>query len=154
MPHTADYLTFDDIEKLNKLIVLLSKEIKRRKQLFARESAVDFNMYNEVAKEPLPAIIVLLDNYDVVKELEVEIEPFFVKMSRDGVGIGIYMIITATRAGAVKYSMLNNFKNKIALYMIDSSEVTGIVGRTTYKQLEIKGRAMVKLSDVNWTIVK
>lgn len=149
LPHTADYLTFDDIEKLNKLIVLLSKEIKRRKQLFARESAVDFNMYNEVAKEPLPAIIVLLDNYDVVKELEVEIEPFFVKMSRDGVGIGIYMIITATRAGAVKYSMLNNFKNKIALYMIDSSEVTGIVGRTTYKQPEIKGRAMVKLSDVN-----
>ncbi len=149
LPHTADYLTFDDMEKLNKLVTLLTVEIKRRKQLFARESAMDFAMYNEVAKEKLPAIVLFLDNYDVVKELEMELEPFLIKLSRDGAGIGIYMMLSATRSGAVRYSMLSNFRNKIALYMVDQSEVGSVVGRTNYKQAEIKGRGMVKLENVN-----
>lgn len=149
LPHTADYLTFDDMEKLSKLVALLTKEIKIRKQLFARESAIDFKMYNEVAKEKLPAIVIFLDNYDVVKELDMELEPFLIKLSRDGAGIGIYMMLSATRGGAVRYSMLNNFRNKIALFMVDQSEVTGIVGRTNYKQSETKGRGMVKQEEVN-----
>jgi len=149
LPHTADYLTFDDAEKLDKLIKLLTEELKTRKSLFASVSAINFRMYNEVAQAKLPAIVLFIDNYDVIKELGEGLEEFLVKLTRDGTGVGIYTIVTASRSNAVRYSVLNNFKNKIAQFMFDDSDITAVVGRCAYKLSEIRGRAMVKMKDVH-----
>lgn len=66
------------------------------------------------------------------------------KLSRDGAGLGIFLIVTATRSNAMKYSTYNNFKNKIAGYLFDESDVHVVVGRSSYRQSEIKGRALIK----------
>jgi len=149
LPHTADYLTFDDAEKLDKLVKLLTDELKKRKSLFAAVSAVNFRMYNEVAESKLPAILVIIDNYDVIKELNTELEEFLVKLTRDGTGVGIYTAITASRFNAVRYSVINNFKNKIAQFMFDASDITAVTGRSAYKLPEVRGRALVKMQDVH-----
>ena len=149
LPQTADYISFEDEEKLTKLVRILEEEIKLRKRLFAKMNAISFSNYNEKAKEKLPAIIIFIDNYDVVKELSIDLEGFINKLSRDGAGIGIYMAVSATRQGAIRYSILNNFKNKIAGYLFDKTDVLGIVGRSKYQLPEIKGRALIKLDEVN-----
>lgn len=149
LPHTADYLSFDDEEKLKKLIKLLSSEIKSRKLLFSKINAMNFKMYNTMSDKPLPAIIVVIDNYDVVKEIGLELEEFITKLTRDGLGLGIYTVITASRSNSVRYSVLNNFKNKIVQFMFDNSEITSIIGRSNYKIPEIKGRALIKVKDIN-----
>ncbi|MCL2527841.1 MAG: type VII secretion protein EssC [Defluviitaleaceae bacterium] len=149
LPYTADYLTFDDEEKLDKLVKLLTEELKKRKSLFAAVSAINFKMYNEVAKEKLPAILIIIDNYDVIKEVGNELEEFLIKLTRDGTGLGIYTTITASRYNAVRYSVINNFKNKIAQYMFDSSDITAVTGRSAYTLPDIRGRALVKMQDVH-----
>ncbi|MFC2283269.1 MAG: FtsK/SpoIIIE domain-containing protein, partial [Lachnoanaerobaculum saburreum] len=149
LPQTADYISFEDEEKLTKLVRMLEDEIKLRKRLFAKINAISFANYNEKAKEKLPAIIIFIDNYDVVKELGIDLEGFINKLSRDGAGIGIYMAVSATRQGAIRYSILNNFKNKIAGYLFDKTDILGIVGRSKYQLPEIKGRALIKLDEVN-----
>lgn len=149
LPHTADYLTIDDAEKLGKLTKLLTEELKKRKSLFATASAINFRMYNEVAETKLPAILLFIDNYDVVKEIDPELEEFLVKLTRDGVGVGVYTIITASRSNAVRYSVLNNFKNKIAHFMFDPTDVTAVVGRSAYKLTDMQGRALVKIKDIH-----
>ena len=149
LPQTADYISFEDEEKLTKLVRMLEDEIKFRKRLFAKINAISFANYNEKAKEKLPAIIIFIDNYDVVKELGIDLEGFINKLSRDGAGIGIYMAVSATRQGAIRYSILNNFKNKIAGYLFDKTDILGIVGRSKYQLPEIKGRALIKLDEVN-----
>lgn len=147
LPQTADYLSFDDTEKLKKLMALLTDEISLRKKLFAREGAINFNMYNSVSKEKLPVIIFFIDNYDVVREMGVEIEDYITKITRDGAGLGIITVFTASRASAVRYAVLNNFKNKICNYLFDHAEINSLVGRSAYTLPEIKGRAMVKLKE-------
>jgi len=149
LPHTADYLGFDDVEKLVKLEKLLTEELKQRKYLFASANALNFKMYNEVAISKLPAILLFIDNYDVVKEVSMELEEFLVKLTRDGTGVGIYTIISASRSNAVRYSVLNNFKNKIAQFMFEASDITSIVGRSQYNLPEVRGRALVKIKDVH-----
>jgi len=149
LPHTADYLTFDDAEKLDKLVKLLTDELKKRKSLFAAASAINFKMYNEVTDTKLPAIVVFIDNYDVIKEVGPELEEFLVKLTRDGTGVGIYTVITASRYNAVRYSVINNFKNKISLFMYDASDITAVTGRSSYKLPDIRGRALVKMQDVH-----
>ncbi|MCL1874511.1 MAG: FtsK/SpoIIIE domain-containing protein, partial [Clostridiales bacterium] len=149
LPHTADYLGFDDEEKLSKLVKLLSSELKERKSLFAAANALNFRMYNEVAAKKLPAILVFIDNYDVIREISFDLEDFLIKLSRDGTGLGIYTVITASRVNVVRYSVLNNFKNKIAQFMFDNADITAVAGRCPYKLAEIRGRALVKIKDIH-----
>jgi len=149
LPHTADYLGFDDVEKLDKLEKLLTEELKHRKHLFASANALNFRMYNEVANKKLPAMLIFIDNYDVVREVSTELEEFLVKLTRDGIGVGIYTVITASRSNAVRYSVLSNFKNKIAQFMFDAGDISAVVGRCAYTLPEVRGRALVKQGDVH-----
>ncbi|SFD11099.1 type VII secretion protein EssC [Clostridium uliginosum] len=149
LPHTRDYIKFDDSEKFFKLIHLIEKEIKNRKLLLGEKSVANFSMYNEVSEEKLPALFIIIDNYDVIKEFGLEAEDFIQKVTRDGAGLGIYTIVTASRQGAIKYSIFNNFKNKIAHYLFDETEINSLIGRSIYKLYDIPGKAMVKLENPN-----
>ena len=142
--HTADYIAFEDTERMQKLIRILQKEVKERKKKLADAAVQNFEVYNQAAEEKMKAIFVMIDNFDVVKELGYEAEEFFQKLTRDGFGLGIFAVATATRSNGMKYATYNNFKNKIAGYSFDESDVNIIVGRSKYKQSEIKGRALVK----------
>lgn len=146
LPHVADYMTFDSEEKLSKFQKIITAEIKARKQLFGQEMVQNFDMYNKMHKEkPLKSIFMIIDNFDVVKEISMDFEDFITKTTRDGFGLGIYTIITATRSNAVRFSILNNFKNKIVQYLFDEGDVMGLLGRSKYKlNDEVKGRALIK----------
>lgn len=149
LPHTSDYITVDDKERMTKLMSILQEEIKQRKKLFAEKMVQNFDVYNQSVDKPLKAIIVAVDNYDIVKELGQETEEFFTRLGRDGVGIGIYMVITASRMNGVKYTAINNFKNKIAGYLLDQTEANSIAGKSAYKPPALEGRVLVKMDKVN-----
>lgn len=148
LPHVADYITYDDVEKQQKLIRLLMEEIKMRKQLMADAMAQNFDIYNQTADKKLCAIFLVLDNYDVVKELGID-ENFFVQLARDGANLGIYMAVTASRSSVVKYALMNQIKTKIAGYNFEPMESRNIVGRSEYELPEVKGRTLVKSESVN-----
>jgi len=149
LPQTADYMTIDDTDKLGKFTSFIYQEIKERKQKFALHMAQNFEVYNQASREKLKAIVIVVDNFDVVKEIGYDMEGFFQKISRDGSSLGVFLVITATRSNAVKYATMNNFKVKIAGYNFEESEIRTIVGRSEYELPEIKGRAMIKLENVN-----
>lgn len=144
LPHTADYITMDDTEKIGKLIRIINEEMKTRKKLFAEKMVQNFDVYNQTAEEKLKAIVIVVDNYDVVREIGQELDDFLAKLSRDGMGLGIYMIVTATRQNGIKYTAINNYKNKIAGYLVEKTEASGLVGKSAYHPPEIEGRVLVK----------
>lgn len=158
LPHTADYILYDDLEKLGKFINIIQDEMSHRKKLFAEKMVQNFTVYNQTVEEHLKAIVIVVDNFDVIRELGPDVEEFFARLSRDGAGLGIYMIITATRVNGVKFAILNNFKIKIAGYFFDNTEASSLVGKSEYKLPEVRGRALVKTVNVNimqvYTMVK
>ncbi|MCL2034944.1 MAG: type VII secretion protein EssC [Oscillospiraceae bacterium] len=149
LPHTADYMSIDDEQKLEKLVKLIGEEMQERKSLLASANALNFTMYNTVSKKKLAAIVIVIDNYDVIRELGNELEEFWTRLTRDGAGIGIYVIASATRSNAFKYVVLNNFKQKVAHHLIDANDMTAIIGRTPYSLGEVPGRAFIKYANVN-----
>lgn len=149
LPHTSDYIVMDDNERMGKFMRIMTEEMQLRKKLLAEKMVQNFDVYNQTSQNPLKAIIVIVDNYDIVKELGMDIEDFFTKLGRDGAGLGIYMIITASRYSGIKYTAVNNYKNKIAGYLLDAMECSNIVGKTVHKPVEIEGRALVKMNRVN-----
>ena len=149
LPHTSDYIAIDDNERLLKMISILQEEMKQRKKLFAQKMVQNFDVFNQSEEHPLKAIIVVVDNYDIVKEISAEVEEFLMKLGRDGQGLGIFMIITAGRSSGVRYTAMNNYKNKIVGYLLDQNEYTGLIGKTTYKPVAVEGRTLVKGQQVS-----
>ena len=147
LPHVSAHITPDEGEKFGKFCAIIEDEIRRRKKLFASALVQNYEMYVHTHEEPLPAIVILIDNYNAVRDMDYDTEEFFARVSRDGVGLGIYTIATATRLNAVRSSALNNYKIKIAGVNYDEEEVRATVGRSKYVLADIKGRAMVKIGD-------
>lgn len=148
LPHVADYMTYEDTEKQQKLLQFLLSEMKKRKKLMAQLMAQNFDIYNQSADRKLKAILVIIDNYDIVKEIGLD-EGFFVQLARDGANLGIYLAITASRGSVVKFALMNQIKTKIAGFNYEPMEVRNIVGRSEYELPEVKGRTMVKNESVN-----
>ena len=142
--HVADYISVDDTERLNKLVGILQREVALRKRLLGEAAVQSFAVYNRVASGKMKAIVVLVDNFDAVRELGYEMEDFFQRLTRDGSGLGIYIVACITSSNAMKYGTYNNFKNKICGYMFEESDVSMVVGRSEYKQSDVRGRTLVK----------
>lgn len=149
LAHTADYITYDDVEKRNKFFKLIQVEMKARKQAMAKIAAQNFSVYNQMVEKPLKAIVIVVDNMDILKEIGIDEEEEFTKIARDGSGLGIYLIFSALNENSVRYGTMNNIKVKIAGYMYDQSDISSIVGRGAFKLPDKKGRAMVKYKGIN-----
>lgn len=148
LPHTADYIMLDDEEKFEKFRDLMLAEVQMRKRKLASAMVQNFAVYNETADAPMKAIVILIDNYDAIKEMGYDMENYFTRLSRDGAGLGIYMIITASRMSAVRSATMNSFRNKIGGVNFDENEVKTLVGRSIYVLPEIRGRALVKSGEI------
>ena len=91
------------------LMGILQKEIRERKKKLADEVVQNFEVYNQVSAEKMKAIVLVIDNFDVVKELGYEAEEFFQKISVMVMELGIFVIATATRSNGMKYSTYKQF---------------------------------------------
>ena len=98
--------------------------------------------FEELSGKTLKTVIIAVDQLDVVKEMGLEEEEFFTKLTRDGIGLGIYTVAAAARIHAVRQATLTNFKSKIAGYHFDENETFLAVGRAPFKQSDIKGRVL------------
>lgn len=145
LPHTADYMNFDENEKLDRFMQMIQDEQKRRKRLLAESSSISIDMYNRTHDKKLPIIVWTIDNYDIVKEMNEGLDGFVTAISRDGISVGIYVFLTCSRPGVLRFALANNFKSRIALYMYDKNDISAVVGKPEYGIKDIKGRGFVKL---------
>ena len=73
------------------------------------------------------------------------------RISREGLSIGVHLIITASRQNNLRAQLYSNFKHQLTLPQNDISEVRGIVGATPLASTmeDIKGRALMKRDEVD-----
>lgn len=150
LPHVADYMGLDDTEKNKKFQKIILDEIAERKRKLARAMAQNIYVYNESQEEKMKAIVIVIDNYDAIREMGDTIEGFIQKVARDGAGLGIYLLVTMTRINAMRNAVLNNFKERIGGYNFDPGENRTFIGKSDYALPEDKkGRALIKRDNVN-----
>lgn len=150
LPHVADYMSLDDSEKIGKFQKRILDEIADRKRKFAKAMAQNIHVYNESQEEPLKVIVIVIDNFDTLKETGDESEAFVQKVARDGASLGIYLCVTMTRVNAMRSSVLNSFKERIGGYNFEPGENRTLIGRSEYSLPDDKkGRVLVKRDNIN-----
>ena len=153
LPHVADSLLLDQTEKIQKFIRIINRELDRRKKLLSEHGVGTIALYREVTGKQEPTMVILMDSYESMKDEPYETDLFklFMRISREGLSIGVHLIITASRQNNLRAQLYSNFKHQLTLPRNDISEVRGIVGATPLAATmeDIKGRALMKRDEVD-----
>ncbi|MEG0328069.1 MAG: type VII secretion protein EssC [Erysipelothrix sp.] len=149
LPHVADLFTISETEKVMKWILRISKEVSLRKKKLSDVGVANMSQYRRATKESFPNIMVVIDNYDAVREssFQEQLDAILTQLSRDGASLGIHLVFSAARSSSIRYQIGSNFKMQATLFMIDATEVSSIVGRSEFKIEEIEGRILMKLEE-------
>ena len=153
LPQVADTMLLDQAEKISKFVRIMERELNRRKKLLADYGVGTLELYREASGQQEPSIVILLDSYEVIKEEAYEAELFklLVRISREGLSIGVHLLMTAGRQSNLRAQLYLNFKHQLSLPQNDVSEVRAIVGSTPLAMTmeDIKGRALMKREEVD-----
>ncbi|NMB34508.1 MAG: type VII secretion protein EssC [Clostridium sp.] len=143
-PHVGDVILPDDTEKVNNTFKYLFEEIQKRKRLFADDGG-DIKSYRTLSGKSIPSIVVVINNFAAFTEIFEEKEDAVSYLSREGTKYGIYFVLTATGTNAVRFRLLQNFKQLIAMQLNDETEYSSIVGKTNgLTPSHFKGRGIIK----------
>lgn len=141
MPHVGAVITADETERVERLLRFLLRELERRKELGASRTT---------GTEPLPAIVVVLDNYASFVEANDDHEhaeareAALVQLAREGGNVDMHLVVTATSPASIRYRVSSNITGVVALRLAEASEYSAIVGRAETPPPPIPGRGLVK----------
>lgn len=153
LPQVADTLLLDQTEKIAKFVRIMERELNRRKKLLSDYGVGTLELYRQASGQEEPAIVILLDSYESMREEAYEAELFklLVRISREGLSIGVHLLVTAGRQSNLRAQFYANFKHQLSLPQNDVGEVRSIVGSTPLASTmeDIKGRALMKRDEVD-----
>jgi len=147
-PHVGDVILSYEAEKISNLFKLLQTEIEKRKKLFA-DYGGDYMSYIKSSGKTLSAIVVAINNFAAFTETYEEKEDAVAYLSREGTKYGIYFVLTALGTGAVRFRLLQNFKQLLVLQLNDETDYASVVGKTDgLFPAKYKGRGLVKRDEL------
>ncbi|MCD8904373.1 NACHT domain-containing protein [Staphylococcus chromogenes] len=149
IPHVADYFTADQEEKIKKSLKRIDEVISERKKILSQNRVVNMEQYHQFTGQTVPNLFVLIDNYDTIKETAYQeaFEAMMTKLTREGLALGMYLILTGSNTSSIRTPIYTNIKTKIALYLFEHSEITNVIGSYKKGVKDIKGRAVINDDD-------
>ena len=147
-PHIGDVILSYEAEKISNLFKMLQKEIEKRKKLFA-DYGGDYDSYIKISGKTIPSIVVVVNNFAAFIESYDSKEEAVSYLSREGTKYGVYFVLTALGTGAVRFRMLQNFKQLLVLQLNDETDYSTVVGKTEgLLPSKYKGRGLIKREEL------
>ncbi|PPF62126.1 type VII secretion protein EssC [Rathayibacter tritici] len=146
LPHVADIVTLEESEKLGKMLEGVGSLLAARKQSFKNAGVANLEQYSAKTGRRLPVVVNVLDGYDNLTandRRKEQIDDLLLQVLREGAGLGVYLVMSASRVGGVRVNMLSNISTKLSLYLNDESELAQLMGRERLLQVDTLGRGQV-----------
>lgn len=145
LPHVGAVVQGDEAERVRRLLVYLLQEAERRKELFAAAGVNTLGAYRRTGRDPLPALVVVLDNYPVFASTYPAEEEMLAQVAREGGSLGIHLVLTASSPAAVRTRLATSITMAVALQLADRGEYGSAVGRTGgLEPAPLPGRGLVR----------
>ncbi|PZG23114.1 FtsK/SpoIIIE domain-containing protein [Nonomuraea aridisoli] len=153
LPHTVGLVTDLDTHLVERALVSLGAELRRREQLLARAGAKDLPDYQDRRARdgslaPLPRLLLVIDEFaSMVRELP-DFVSGLVNIAQRGRSLGIHLVLATQRpAGAVTADIRANTNLRIALRTTDVNESRDIIDAPDAGEISPRtpGRAFARL---------
>lgn len=144
--HVGGVVTDSEDERLKNFFKMMEEEIDNRKNLFSKQGISSYETYLQNDEGPeLPLIVIMVDNLILFKELFPEYEDMMLNICREGLSLGITVIMTAKQTTGVSYRYLTNFAQRIAFNCTESSEYNTIFDRCRIAPKNLQGRGLISI---------
>ena len=153
LPHTVGMVTDLDTHLVERALVSLGAELRRREHLLADHGASDIAAYQELRRRspelaPLPRLVLVVDEFaSMVRELP-DFVSGLVTIAQRGRSLGIHLVLATQRpSGAITPDIRANTNLRIALRTTDQAESRDIIDAPYAGELSpsTPGRAYARL---------
>jgi S-DNA-T family DNA segregation ATPase FtsK/SpoIIIE len=154
LPHTVGLVTDLDTHLVERSLISLGAELRRREQQLATAGAKDIEDYTDRRRRqptmaPMPRLMIVVDEFaSMIRELP-DFVPGLVNIAQRGRSLGIHLILATQRpSGAVTADIRANTNLRIALRTTDTGESRDIIDAPDAGELSTRtpGRAYARLS--------
>ncbi len=134
LPHLAGTITNLDKNELNRTLISIDSELKRRQQKFneARdelgESTMDIYKYQRFfrekkIKEPIPHLFIVCDEFAELKAQQPDFMDDLISAARIGRSLGVHLILATQKpSGVVNDQIWSNTKFRVCLKVADTAD--------------------------------
>ncbi len=143
--HVGGVVCPSEDEKLKNLFKLLRGEIESRKEKLMSIGVSSFTAYKEAGQKDLPLIVLMIDNLTALKELYFQDDDELLSLCREGLTVGISIVIANSQTAGIGYKYLSNFASRLALFCNDSNEYGSLFDHCSERIDSIPGRCIVEL---------
>lgn len=152
LPHVAATITNLDGATIQRSIISIESELKRRQIIFNEakakvdEATMDIYMYqrlyrNGLVSEPVSHLFIIADEFAELKQKEPDFLDKLVSAARIGRSLGVHLILATQKpSGVVNDQILSNTKFRVCLKVQDKSDSMDMLGRTDAARLKQTGR--------------
>lgn len=143
--HVGGVVCAAEDEKLRNLFKLLFSEISVRKEKLVSVGVSSYASYIEAGYRDIPHIYLLIDNLTALIELYLEDDDSLLNIIREGIAVGISVIVANSQIMGIGYRYISNFANKMSFHCNDNNEYTNIFEHPTLQPDDIAGRCVFEM---------
>ena len=143
--HVGGVVCPSEDEKLKNLFKLLNTEIEQRKEKLLSVGVSSFAAYREAGKKDIPQLVLIIDNLTALKELYFQDDDELLNLCREGLTVGLSIIIANAQTAGIGYKYLSNFSSRIALFCNDSNEYSSLFDHCRERLDSIPGRCIIEV---------
>ena len=152
IPHVVGTITNLDTNEMNRSLVSINSELKRRQQMFNKaktitgESTIDIYKYQHyyregVLKEPIAHLFIVSDEFAELRTQQPEFMSELISAARIGRSLGVHLILATQKpAGVVNDQIWSNSKFKVCLKVQDRSDSMEMLKRPEAASIKETGR--------------
>ena len=152
LPHLTGTITNLDKAEIDRTLVSIDSEVKRRQQIFndARnklgESTIDIYKYQGFfhegkLDEPLPHLFIVCDEFAELKSQQPDFMDNLISVARIGRSLGVHLILATQKpSGVVNEQIWSNTKFRVCLKVQDASDSREMLKRPDAASLKQTGR--------------
>lgn len=159
LPHTAGIITNLDGSEVNRSLVSIKSELRRRQALFTQTSKqigmsnIDIYKYQRLYRdgsvsEPLPHLIIISDEFAELKAQQPDFMAELISTARIGRSLGVHLILATQKpTGVVDDQILSNTRFRICLKVQDRQDSMEMLRRPEAAELTTTGRFYLQIGN-------
>lgn len=142
--HVGGVVVSNEDEKLKNLFKLILGEISSRKEKLLSAGVSNYLSYKEAGNTDIPQIVLMIDNLTALNELYLQDDDTLLTICREGIAVGISVIVANSQTQGIGYRYMSNFASKVALFCNDSGEYSSIFDYCRMQIPSVAGRCIIE----------
>lgn len=153
LPHMIGAISNLSGNQVRRAMVSIKSENKRRQRIFSDYGVNNINAYTSLyksgnAKEPMPHLFIIIDEFAELKREEPEFMRELVSVAQVGRSLGVHLILATQKpAGTVDDNIWSNSKFRLCLRVQDRQDSMDMLHRTDAAYLTQAGRCYLQVGN-------